>query len=94
MPGVCFSAFIFFESFFAQEEIEEKKMLVRNRLSHLFKELRDLMGERLVLLDCYHPMDVAVFHERVVSLLSEKISLLERCKLGAALAQEPGLGTQ
>lgn len=46
------------------------------------------MGERLVLLQCFRPVDTAVFHERVMSLLSEKIGLLERCKLGAALAQE------
>jgi hypothetical protein len=78
----------FYHFFVVQDEIEEKKMLVRNRLSHLFKELRDLMGERLVLLECYHPVDVTAFHERVVALLSEKISLLERCKLGAALLQE------
>ncbi len=63
-------------------------MLIRNRLSHLFKELRDLMGERLVLLECFHPVDTSVFHERVAALLSEKISLLERCKLGAVLVQE------
>jgi hypothetical protein len=71
-----------------QEAIEERKQLIQNRLRHLFKELRDLMGERLVLLQCFRPVDTAVFHERVMSLLTEKIGLLERCKLGAALAQE------
>jgi hypothetical protein len=40
------------------------------------------MGERLVLLTRYEPIDATVFHDRVSSLLVEKISLLERLKLG------------
>jgi hypothetical protein len=77
-----------------QEAIEERKMLIRNRLSHLFKELRDLMGERLVLLECFQPVDTSAFHERVVALLTERIALLERCKLGAVLVQEQEAGPQ
>ena len=56
--------------------------MIKNRMNHLFKELRDLMGERLVLLECYTPLNTAVFHEKVAGLLAEKITLLERHKLG------------
>ncbi len=65
-----------------QEDIEERKMVIKNRMNHLFKELRDLLGERLVLLECYTPLDTAAFHEKVAGLLAEKITLLERHKLG------------
>jgi hypothetical protein len=65
-----------------QADLEARKTSVKNRINHLFKELRDLMGERLVLLTRYEPIDATVFHDRVSSLLVEKISLLERLKLG------------
>lgn len=65
-----------------QEELEERKNIVRSRLHHTYMEYRNLMGERLRLLECYTPINAAAFHGRVVNLLSERMSLLERCKLG------------
>jgi hypothetical protein len=51
-------------------------------MNHLFKELRDVMGERYILVTRYEPVKAASFHEKVASLLVEKIELLERIKLG------------
>ncbi len=55
--------------------------MIRNELSHKFKELRDLMGERLALIHC-DPIDAKYFHETVSGLLVEKIALMEWTKLG------------
>jgi hypothetical protein len=65
-----------------QADLESRKTSVKNRINHLFKELRDLMGERFVLLTRYEPINATAFHDRVSSLLVEKIALLERLKLG------------
>lgn len=51
-------------------------------MMHSYSELRALMGERLRLLECNVPVDAAAFHKRIVSLLLERIELLELCKLG------------
>ncbi len=67
--------------------MQERKASVRNDMTHAFKTLRDLMGERLQLLEC-EPVDTASWHENVVRLLSEKIALLERMKLGTAPTKE------
>lgn len=65
-----------------QESIAERKSVIRNDLTHCFKELRDLMGERLMLLES-DPVDTTFWHDNVTRLLMEKITLLERIKLGA-----------
>jgi hypothetical protein len=62
--------------------VEARKKSLQNGMLHSFKELRCLMGERLSLLEEYSPVDTAAFHDRVSSLLLEKIRLLERLKLG------------
>jgi hypothetical protein len=51
-------------------------------MNHLFKELRDVMGERYVLVTRFEPVKLTSFHEKVSTLLAEKIELLERIKLG------------
>jgi hypothetical protein len=70
-----------------QELLQERKTVIRNDMTHTFKTLRDLMGERLQLLEC-EPVDTTSWHENVARLLSEKITLLERMKLGAAPTKE------
>jgi hypothetical protein len=71
-----------------QESITERKATVRNDMTHCFKELRVLMGERLVLLES-EPVDAIVWHDTVSSLLVEKIAVLEKLKLGITDRVEP-----
>ncbi len=40
------------------------------------------MGERYVLVTRFEPVKLTSFHEKVSTLLAEKIELLERIKLG------------
>jgi hypothetical protein len=54
---------------------------LRNELNHLFKQLQELMGRRLALLE-QDPVDTVAWHRRVSDLLTEKIELLERLKFG------------
>jgi len=54
---------------------------LRNELNHLFKQLQELMGKRLALLE-QDPVDTVAWHRRVSDLLTEKIELLERLKFG------------
>ena len=54
---------------------------LRNELNHLFKQLQELMGQRLALLE-QDPVDTVAWHRRVSDLLTEKIELLERLKFG------------
>lgn len=71
---------------FLQDEFEERRNLLKNRMLHSYMELRNLMGERLRLLETYTPVDTASFHRRVAELLVERVALLERVKLGARAA--------
>jgi hypothetical protein len=61
--------------------------MVRNDMTHCFKVLRELMGERLALLEC-DPVDATAWHETVTTLLAEKIALLEQQKLGVVIQPE------
>jgi hypothetical protein len=58
---------------------------LRNEQNHLFMQLHALMGERLVLLE-RDPVDATAWRRKVTDLLSEKIDVLERLKLGPSLA--------
>ena len=58
---------------------------LRNEQNHLFMQLHALMGERLLLLE-RDPVDATAWRRKVTDLLSEKIDVLERLKLGPSLA--------
>jgi hypothetical protein len=79
---VCLPGLFYFVLTLSEQDTTELRKSLQNRMLHCFKELRDLMGERLALLEEYSPVDTASFHDRVSSLLVEKIKLLERLKLG------------
>ncbi len=62
-------------------QVRARAAELRNELNHRFRQLQGLMGERLALLE-RDPVDAAVWHRGVTELLTEKIELLERLKLG------------
>ena len=62
----------------SQDSIAERKNVIRNDLTHCFKELRELMGERLALLES-DPVDISFWHDTVTALLIEGLRARPQC---------------
>jgi hypothetical protein len=60
----------------------EQKLVLKNRMHHLFGELQALRADRLNLLMSHSPVNAEAFHAQLESLLQRKMDLLERLKLG------------
>lgn len=66
-----------------QPEALEHKLILKNRMHHLFGELQGLRADRLNLLMRNTPVNAESFHTRLEGLLQRKMDLLERLKLGS-----------
>lgn len=65
-----------------QPEALEHKLILKNRMHHLFGELQGLRADRLNLLMRNTPVNAESFHTKLEGLLQRKMDLLERLKLG------------